>query len=1355
MLKVLKSYAKTFIKSWVETLGILIFVITLSAIVIGMMATPYQLSSKSKVYERNSYNPETYIQGTTKRLEEDFVFNYFFAGEDYKGIVKSDDNCDAGNSNQCYEVLDQPEALKGSNVGFDVWLSKTTQAYIAKTVFGKTDGILPDINSSVYTNETKASIYSIVLNMLKAYRNGAAINSGIADSQGHAVGAKKAFSDNVNTYFDNDEILVKYEHDILFWIIENVAANKNNHFYYGKNNAAQYSITYNDSLSVSKSDSSSLTPSLTMDLSQALQNEDNTSIDGKWVNPLTIIEGKNVASGSDAQIVLSTKYGKDNNLKLNDTIDLPIALNQATNTVISKTFTIVGFGSRYDTLTPSSNFTFTMDIKNYAYGFVDKKVMQDAREIFWNNSQTNVYFTHDIYVNKTKNYQSGSIKDMFGIDYSRSRSIFKEGNHIFVSFGELYSNSTLSQIKVQVIIFTVLGIVILVLAFVFINFVIKKELNETRNQLGIFKAFGYTIGELSWIFALKTFITILIGLILGYFASVPMQLYVAKTFEMQVTFSYDAIYLNWIFMSIILIIIPIIFLLVSYGLTLLYLKEPALSLIYQTTKALKRIPKQGFISRSLSKKNKGFSYRLLQAFTARSKGKFAMVISLFIFSSLLFLVQLSAQTLLQNTANQGFQIFAKNLDHIYEWNNLPNVDFRLKENSQDVNDSELYIKEQSKWDTRQIGAPIDYSNSTSYENAIDKNGSSKVRYVIHNSLKAIAEGAFEHPEAYIAWDAINNKPSTEMLPAYSVLFYSMGLQANTLDDDKFFNPDKLDFSKSTDLPNWAAAIFGNSNTTNIKPAVPLSSDPNLNDNISVFNLTDEITNSLNGIDGKTTLYITDFARILALQMIQQRVQNYVTNLYNENNNIAIEQIISNVESHKNDLFNYNANDAKNWRMDSDLFNFSSQNNMLLKDNFRQTFGLSFDSMPQSAMQIITTAMMVDDNANPIITSNQLYYDSRQETYAYQVDLLPADNRVTEALDLQLFDQTKFGNINKGINFSGISQKTIDDLHIKNTDNSLNVIVSYRTAKQNNLALNSEFVMKSDATIKRPMLFKVTAINYNDTFTNNIFGDYSAYMTQVASTELNDYMKIEANVDKQGLNVYDAPLFNKIFSQRTLYKGDINLDKITESLMNLRFVDNSVSLTINHEHYIFGSIFNGLIPGLIIDPNKVDKSFALLTNPSLSSLGGQTSVSPMNMLSVVANNAMSRITTTMIIFMILDAFLLLVILVVVMNIIVDEASRIILTMKALGYRDAQINWIVMGNYIIWSIVGFFIAYFLSLIVWKVLIDFIWTKWSILLTLPIDAKTPIISFIVLAIIMVIGWLAANRQVRSKPLTQITNF
>ncbi|SYV95722.1 Uncharacterised protein, partial [Mycoplasma putrefaciens] len=46
---------------------------------------------------------------------------------------------------------------------------------------------------------------------------------------------------------------------------------------------------------------------------------------------------------------------------------------------------------------------------------------------------------------------------------------------------------------------------------------------------------------------------------------------------------------------------------------------------------------------------------------------------------------------------------------------------------------------------------------------------------------------------------------------------------------------------------------------------------------------------------------------------------------------------------------------------------------------------------------------------------------------------------------------------------------------------------------------------------------------------------------------------------------------------------------------------------------------------------------------------------------------------MIIFILLITFLLTIILVVVMNIVVGESKKTILVLRAIGYKDIEVNW----------------------------------------------------------------------------------
>ncbi|MBY7704435.1 hypothetical protein JIY74_29835 [Vibrio harveyi] len=67
---------------------------------------------------------------------------------------------------------------------------------------------------------------------------------------------------------------------------------------------------------------------------------------------------------------------------------------------------------------------------------------------------------------------------------------------------------------------------------------------------------------------------------------------------------------------------------------------------------------------------------------------------------------------------------------------------------------------------------------------------------------------------------------------------------------------------------------------------------------------------------------------------------------------------------------------------------------------------------------------------------------------------------------------------------------------------------------------------------------------------------------------------------------------------------------------------------------------------------------------------------------------------MAIFIVLTTFLLVIILVVIMNIVVGESKKTILVLRAIGYKDFEVNWIVMGSYVIGAIISFILAYSLS-------------------------------------------------------------
>jgi len=116
-------------------------------------------------------------------------------------------------------------------------------------------------------------------------------------------------------------------------------------------------------------------------------------------------------------------------------------------------------------------------------------------------------------------------------------------------------------------------------------------------------------------------------------------------------------------MALIFIVVPALFLGVSYLLTLIYLKEPTLSLLSNGFKISKIKIHPSPLVHYLAKTGKGFSYRLQRSFVRTSFGKFLVVQILFAFASLTFALMFGAQSIMYSTVNQGFSSVQKTVDH--------------------------------------------------------------------------------------------------------------------------------------------------------------------------------------------------------------------------------------------------------------------------------------------------------------------------------------------------------------------------------------------------------------------------------------------------------------------------------------------------------------------------------------------------------------------------------------------------------------------------------------------------------------------------------------------------------------------
>jgi hypothetical protein len=151
-----------------------------------------------------------------------------------------------------------------------------------------------------------------------------------------------------------------------------------------------------------------------------------------------------------------------------------------------------------------------------------------------------------------------------------------------------------------------------------------------------------------------------------------------------------------------------------------------------------------------------------------------------------------------------------------------------------------------------------------------------------------------------------------------------------------------------------------------------------------------------------------------------------------------------------------------------------------------------------------------------------------------------------------------------------------------------------------------------------------------------------------------------------------PIFNKLLSQEPLLTGNINVSNIAESINSMKFVGKNLSMMIDNNSSIFGSVFNGMIDFTRLFNVQVDANFLLVTNPNIASSGNTSDVVPYNILRSGVDNVIGIVNNVLVLFMVLLAVLLLIILVVVMNIVVEEAAEIILTLRAIGYKNLEVN-----------------------------------------------------------------------------------
>ncbi|WHQ37136.1 ABC transporter permease [Spiroplasma sp. SV19] len=1114
MKKVLKSYIRTYLKQWVESLGLILFVTILSLAVIGILASPLQLSGKNKSINQEANTWNYSLISSPSKFENEFTYNYFVAestaynlapikGPNQLGILsqvgydalKNKDNDPIGNvENQ----LAWGEDLKNILNNYFWWTETPTNlSYGGKTLLA----------SEVFNDIFKDTV--------KNYYNDA-------------------------SYYVNSKIIETFQNQL--------ALSVDLEFYY--ESYATPTAIAPDGYYYITSGTKKINPTL-----------------GKWIDNLVMLKGDNKTQ--DNKIVVTDKFAKDNNYHLNDKINfyvLGTLVPELNNPVIS------GFGTKVDTLSQADYFSMMGDPIKYAAVFVNDNTLNKMYQNVWLNQNKPKSFNFGINqkINFLNNSSFVTLRNAFAQKNNFDKSVYLASSGVLTAYDSLGPVSKISSMKVTTTIYTILGIGMIILAFIFISFVMKKEMNKTRKQLGIFKALGYRTSELVWIFTIKTLLTIMGGLILGYLLSIPLQIYMYGQFETLVTISYDKVYAGWGFMTIIFVIVPIFFTIASYITTFLYIKEPILSLVNNVAKGHKTV-RAGIISRSLSKRGKAFTWRLQLAFTSRNKGKFALTIILFFFSSLLLILMLGATDVAKSITGGMFNMLNSKLDHTLTFNNFPRINGNGQKNGQLVISDQEYQQYDFKFKT--------------YHNVSDITKTNQTAANFHEAFTKIDPTSPTAGQQYIA-----------LLQSYDV------------------------------------------------------QDQNGNNQY---------------------LYLKDLKTIFTVMSV-------------------------------NNTFTQNKFDPNTY---------------------------------PNLMSLMLNAIMLDDGANSVVTFNDFWYNPNQETTFYSLPVILDSNLDEPGMTIKGLNNN--GNVggyyDNALNWTGISQQQVAEIFKPtNTPNKIKGLISYKLARNANYKTGDIFKVKTETPNKTSVEVEVVGVIKNNTVTDDIYTSYDNVMHNLFIANTIDPNQPEKNV------------YNGLYSQQKMYRGKIDLKNMAKSIQNLKFIGNNLAIAAKHNQSIWDALLN-------INTKTVT---ATLISTKAGSGRNDFGILPLNILRTSVDDMLTKMNSSMLMFELLVALIILILLVVVVMVIIDELIPIILTMKAIGYNNRKINFVVMGSYVIGVVVAFIMAWFASILIWQGLGILIYKLFKIVLNIPIDIKGPLIALVIITIILLTSWFMAMNSIKKRRVTEITN-
>ncbi|WP_425379972.1 FtsX-like permease family protein [Spiroplasma endosymbiont of Stenodema calcarata] len=362
-----------------------------------------------------------------------------------------------------------------------------------------------------------------------------------------------------------------------------------------------------------------------------------------------VTAGRAITELAKNNIVLSKQYADYNFLKLGGNFNLGNSSNLQ--------FKIAGYGAKYSNIYPNlaSLSTLaaggkTIDLRNGALLFMNDINYNAIKQNFSNGTEN---FTGFINVN-------GDLTDPQKITLLRKAlsNYFVAPDNAIVGFESSLAGQVVMLTNTGFIINTSIAIACSIIILIIIAFFIKKDIFNQKRQIGVLKSLGYRRHELSFVFTFNIVFTTLIGCLLGWVLSIPLQIYFTSSNLYSIGLPLSLFYFNPIIFVAATIIIPFIFIAIALLISFILLSRTALDLIYDLKGSnlhlrAKKVKK----GRSYAHFGLSFNVHLSFTFALKSFGKWMMVLIVLAFSSFLLIFQLDAGVMAQGIVDNSFRYF--------------------------------------------------------------------------------------------------------------------------------------------------------------------------------------------------------------------------------------------------------------------------------------------------------------------------------------------------------------------------------------------------------------------------------------------------------------------------------------------------------------------------------------------------------------------------------------------------------------------------------------------------------------------------------------------------------------------------